>query len=63
MIAWGSIAPERLVPGIPSRGLNPIDVSTERPSATAVTEQPPPRWQTTRRGTPTRAAHHSTESP
>ena len=38
---------------MPSSGLKPIVVSTDRPSATAVTEQPPPRWQTTRR----RAAH------
>ena len=39
--------------GTPSSGLKPIVVSTERPSSTAVTEQPPPRWQTTSR----RAAH------
>ncbi len=49
--------------GTPSSGLKPIVVSTERPSRTAVTEQPPPRWQTTRRGTATRSAAHWTESP
>ncbi len=35
--------PERVFIGTPSSGLNPIVVSTDRPSATAVTEQPPPR--------------------
>ena len=45
-------------------------MSTERPSRTAVTEQPPPRWQTTRRkpsfarsrSAGTRSAHHATEA-
>ena len=41
---------------MPSSGLKPIVVSTDRPSLTAVTEQPPPRWQTTSRGTGTRSA-------
>ena len=43
----GSIEPERVAIGTPSSGLKPIVVSTERPSRTAVTEQPPPRWHTT----------------
>ena len=33
--------------GTPSSGVKPIVVSIERPSSTAVTEQPPPRWQAT----------------
>ena len=37
----------RVAIGTPSSGLKPIVVSTERPSSTAVTEQPPPRWQAT----------------
>ena len=41
--------------GTPSSGVKPIVVSTERPSSTAVTEQPPPRWQTTSRGHGARA--------
>src|SRR5207237_22378 len=53
----GSIAPERVAIGTPSSGLYPIVVSTDRPSCTAVTEQPPPRWQTTRRGTRTPVPH------
>ena len=48
-----SIEPERVAIGTPSSGLKPIVVSTDRPSRTAVTEQPPPRWQTTSRS----AAH------
>src|SRR5438128_319404 len=59
----GSIAPERVAIGTPSSGLYPIVVSTDRPSCTAVTEQPPPRWQTTRRGTLTCSDAHCTESP
>lgn len=38
-------------------------VSTERPSRTAVTELPPPRWQTTSRGTCTCCETHCTEMP
>ena len=57
--------------GTPSRGEKPIVVSIESPSRTAVTEQPPPRWQTTRRRCPSegpriaeaRSAHHCTERP
>ncbi len=45
----GSIAPERVAIGTPSSGVKPIVVSTERPSRTALTEQPLPRWQTTSR--------------
>ena len=47
--APGSTEPERVAIGTPSSGLKPIVVSTDRPSRTAVTEQPPPRWQTTSR--------------
>ena len=57
--------------GTPSSGEKPIVVSTERPSRTAVIEDPPPRWQTTRRalsaGRPSnsgaRSADQATESP
>jgi len=41
--APGSTDPERVAIGTPSSGVNPIVVSTERPSTTAVTELPPPR--------------------
>jgi hypothetical protein len=44
-------------------GENPIVVSTERPSRTAVTERPPPRWQTTSRSARTCDAAHCTEMP
>ena len=40
--APGSIDPERVAIGMPSSGVNPMVVSTERPSSTAVTEAPPP---------------------
>ena len=49
--APGSTEPGAVAIGTPSSGEKPIVVSTERPSRTAVTEQPPPRWQTTSRGT------------
>src|SRR3954467_11790646 len=55
--------PERVRIGTPSSGVKPIVVSADRPSRTAVTEQPPPRWQTARRGTRTWLATHSTFSP
>ena len=45
----GSMEPERVAIGTPSSGLKPMLVSTERPSRTAVTEHPPPRWQTASR--------------
>ena len=69
MSAPGSTDPERVFMGTPSSGLNPMVVSTERPFATAVTEQPPPRWQTTSRvpvrpsSSAARSALHSTERP
>ncbi len=70
-IAPGSTEPERVAIGTPSSGLKPIVVSTERPSRTAVTELPPPRWQTTSRrpsrGRPAtsgaRSADQATDSP
>ena len=49
--------------GGPSSGVYPIVVSTERPSRTAVTEQPPPRWQTTTRAASTRSLTDCTASP
>ena len=67
--APGSIDPERVVIGTPSSGVKPIVVSTDLPERTAVTDEPPPRWQTTSRSTGrprssgTRCAHHSTERP
>src|SRR6266480_1244753 len=53
--APGSTDPGRVAIGTPSSGVKPIVVSTEWPSRTAVTEQPPPRWQTMRRGTRSRS--------
>ena len=55
----------------PSSGVKPIDVATERPPRTAVTEQPLPRCATTmssslagRLGrTPARSIAHVTDSP
>ena len=44
----GSTEPDRVPIISPSSGVWPMDVSTERPSRTAVTEQPLPRWATTR---------------
>ena len=41
--ALGRSRPERVAIGSPSSGVKPIVVSTERPSRTAVTEEPPPR--------------------
>ena len=61
--APGSTEPERVAIGTPSSGVKPIVVSTERPSRTAVTEQPPPRWQTTSRGTRTCSDAHCTDRP
>ena len=45
----GSIEPLRVPIIRPSSGVRPIDVATERPPSTAVTEQPLPRCATTRR--------------
>jgi hypothetical protein len=69
--APGSTDPDRVAMGTPSLGLNPMVVSTDRPPATAVTELPPPRWQTTTRrpaaGRPTtsgaRSTDHATDMP
>ena len=44
----GRRCPDRLLIGTPSSGVNPIEVSTLRPSRTAHTEEPPPRWVSTR---------------
>ena len=61
-----------LVPIInPSRGVMPIEVATERPPSTAVTEQPLPRCATTSpssvagraSSSAARSTAHSTESP
>jgi hypothetical protein len=38
-----ALEPERVAIGTPSSGLKPIVLSSERPSRTALTEQPPPR--------------------
>ena len=43
----GSTDPERVPMARPSSGVKPIDVATEAPPRTAVTEQPLPRWATT----------------
>ena len=59
----GSTEPERAAIGTPSSGVKPMLVSTQRPSRTADTEHPPPRWQTTSRGAGTRSDDHCTESP
>ena len=68
--AQGRSSPSASPSGTPSSGVRPMVVSTERPSSTAVTEQPLPRWQTTSR--PQRSApriraacswHHATLSP
>jgi len=41
----GSMSPQRVPMTSPSRGVKPIEVSTDRPPRTAATEQPLPRWQ------------------
>ena len=43
----GSTEPERVPIARPSSGVKPIDVATDAPCQTAVTEQPLPRWATT----------------
>ena len=55
----GSTLPERVAMTSPSSGVKPIVVSTERPSRTAASEAPAPRWQVTTRAArrPARAAH------
>ena len=51
----GSTSPERVPMTRPSSGVIPMEVSTETPPSTALTEQPPPRWQVTRRSRATSA--------
>ena len=58
----GSIEPARVPIIRPSSGVMPIDVSTDRPPSTAVTEQPLPRWATTSRA-PRRARPSSSAGP
>ena len=61
----GSIEPARVPIIRPSSGVIPIDVSTDRPPSTAVTEQPLPRWATTSRspstGRPRSSAARATD--
>ena len=45
----GSRSPERVPMTTPPSGVRPIEVSTDKPCLTAVTEQPFPRWQVMRR--------------
>ena len=45
----GSTLPERVAITRPSSGVKPIVVSTERPSRTAASDAPAPRWQVTSR--------------
>lgn len=67
----GSMEPARVPIIRPSSGVRPMDVATDRPPSTAVTEQPLPRWATTVRSSPTgraskaaaRSADQATEMP
>ena len=52
----GSTSPERVAITSPSSGVKPIVVSTERPSRTAASDAPAPRWQVTIRARRRRAA-------
>ena len=45
----GSTLPERVAITMPSSGVKPMVVSTERPSRTAHSDAPAPRWQVTTR--------------
>ena len=45
----GSMLPDRVAMTSPSSGVKPIVVSTERPSRTAASDAPAPRWQVTSR--------------
>ncbi len=45
--APGSTEPDRVAMTRPSSGVNPMVVSIERPSRTAHSDAPAPRWQTT----------------
>ncbi len=42
--------PDRVAMTSPSSGVKPIVVSTDRPSRTAASDAPAPRWQVTIRG-------------
>ena len=67
----GATEPERVPIIRPSSVVMPIDVQRERPSATAVTEQPLPRCATTSASvsdatsssSPTRVTDHATDNP
>ena len=66
----GSTEPERVPIINPSSGVKPIEVETDLPASTAVTEQPLPRWATTRprdgddpRSAADRSTAHDTDSP
>jgi hypothetical protein len=56
--APGSTEPDRVAMTRPSSGVNPIVVSTDRPSRTAANDAPAPRWHDTilAAGAPTAAA-------
>jgi hypothetical protein len=45
----GSTVPDRVAMTSPSSGVKPMVVSTLRPSTTAASEAPAPRWQLTTR--------------
>ena len=47
----GSTVPEREAITSPSSGVKPMVVSTDRPSRTAHSDDPAPRWQVTSRAT------------
>ena len=55
--APGSRSPLRVAITSPSSGVKPMVVSTDRPPATAVTDAPPPRWQTITRSPCLRRRH------
>ena len=68
----GSIEPERVPIIRPSSGVMPIDVSTDRPRSTAVTEQPPAEvrdderevsGRTVRAARPPARTDHATDRP
>lgn len=48
--------PGRVAMTSPSRGVKPVVVSIERPSRTAASDAPAPRWQVTVRVLPVSAA-------
>ena len=60
--------PDRVAMTRPSSGVNPIVVSTDRPSRTAASDVPAPRWQLMIRDAPpvisaTRRATYACDSP